>query len=290
MTNVTPGRPGRFGIGKVFNSTFAVVIRNIGLCLGLALLFSGLPTFLFRLWNDVRVGRLAAGGTSGPGATDPSVLIRDSLFTVVFALVYFIFSLLLQSALVRATIEDLNGKKPGFGDCIQIAIQCLLPTLGIGILVALGVGLASVALLVPGIVLWLGWSVSVPVLVQERLGVFGSMSRSRALAKGSRWSLFGLFLILFILAIAIQLALGMTVYLFGTGIAGSVVGAVISAVVSTIMSVATAVSYVELRQVKEGTSVDELAEIFSQRSAWDCRPASMAPAMLRAHIRPAQAR
>jgi len=30
-----------------------------------------------------------------------------------------------------------------------------------------------------------------------------------------------------------------------------------------LLSVATAVSYVELRQVKEGVSVDELAEIFS---------------------------
>ena len=32
---------------------------------------------------------------------------------------------------------------------------------------------------------------------------------------------------------------------------------------SMVISVAAAVSYVELRQVKEGTSVDELAEIFS---------------------------
>jgi hypothetical protein len=33
--------------------------------------------------------------------------------------------------------------------------------------------------------------------------------------------------------------------------------------VSMVASVASAVSYVELRQVKEGTSVDELAEIFA---------------------------
>ena len=39
--------------------------------------------------------------------------------------------------------------------------------------------------------------------------------------------------------------------------------ALVQAVVSMVLSVATAVSYVELRQVKEGTSVDELAQIFS---------------------------
>jgi hypothetical protein len=244
----------------VFNSTFGVITRNIGLCVGLALLFSGVPTFLFQLWSDAHMAGLASGDPSG--LNDPNAVMRDSVFTVVFALVYFMLSLLLQSALVRATIEDLNGKRPAFGDSVQIALRCLLPTVGIGILVAIGVGLASVALLVPGIILWLGWSVSVPVLVQERLGVFGSMSRSRALTKGTRWSLFGLFLILAILAIVIQLILGTAVYLFG-GIIGSVVGALVSAIMSTVMSTATAVSYVELRQVKEGTSVDELAEIFS---------------------------
>ena len=35
-------------------------------------------------------------------------------------------------------------------------------------------------LIVPGIILWLRWSVAVPVLVQERLGVLGSMAPQRA--------------------------------------------------------------------------------------------------------------
>lgn len=42
-----------------------------------------------------------------------------------------------------------------------------------------------------------------------------------------------------------------------------ILDALVRSVVSVVTSVATAVSYVELRQVKEGTSVDELAEIFS---------------------------
>jgi uncharacterized membrane protein len=134
--------------------------------------------------------------------------------------------------------------------------------LGIGLLVAFGAGLAAIALLVPGIILWLGWSVAVPVLVQERLGVFGSMSRSRVLTKGSRWALFGLFLILILVGMAIQLVLGTVIALFG-GIIGAVLAALVSTVWSMMMSIAAAVSYVELREVKEGTSVDELAEIFS---------------------------
>ncbi|MER8524346.1 hypothetical protein NKI48_34400 [Mesorhizobium sp. M0644] len=260
MASTTLERPEKFEIGRVFNNSFAVIGRNIGLCLGLALLFSGLPAIILRLWSQPQIDAVLQGD---PGAAaDPSMMFRNSWFTIIAGLLSFVFALLLQSALVRATIEDLNGKRPTFGDCIQIAIRNLLPTLGIGLLVGLGAGLASIALLVPGIILWLGWCVAVPVLIQERLGVFGSMSRSRVLTKGNRWPLFGLFLILMVIAMVIQWVILAVIVMFG-GIIADVAAALVSTVLSMVLSVATAVSYVELRQVKEGTSVEELSQIFS---------------------------
>ena len=44
---------------------------------------------------------------------------------------------------------------------------------------------------------------------------------------------------------------------------GAIGSTVVSTIFSTMLSVTIAVAYVELRQVREGTSVDELAEIFS---------------------------
>ncbi|RWN56785.1 hypothetical protein [Mesorhizobium sp.] len=260
MVSTTLERPDKFRIGRVFNDSFAVISRNIGLYLGLALLFSGLPATVLRLWTESTLSGTALGDPTA--VADPSMMFWNSSVGIAAGLVSFILSLLLQSALVRATIEDLNGKRPSFGDCIQIAIRYLLPTLGIGLLVVLGAGLASLALLVPGIILWLGWSVAIPVLIQERLGVLGSMSRSRVLTKGSRWALFGLFLILMIITMVIQSVMAAIVLLLD-GIVADVAATMLSTVVSMVLSVATAVSYVELRQVKEGTSVDELAEIFS---------------------------
>lgn len=260
MTSATFARPEKFQIGRVFNNSFAVIGRNIVLTVGMAVLFSGLPTIIIQLWTNSRMEALLQ---ADPGAAaDPTFALRNSWVTFVAIFVSAIFGLLLQSALVRATIEDLNGKRPNIGDCLQIAIRFLLPTLGLGFLVSLASGLAMIALVVPGIILWLGWSVSVPVLIQERLGVFGSMSRSRALTKGSRWSLFGMFLVLIIIAMVIQGAAGVLVYLFH-GIAAVIVAGLVQSVMAMLLSVAAAVSYVELRQVKEGTSVDELAEIFS---------------------------
>lgn len=291
MVSTTLERPEKFRIGRVFSNSFAVIGRNLGLLVGLAALFSALPALVLNLWNYRNFANLDFASPE----TDPSAFLGNSLISTAFGLIYFVLALLFQSSLVRATIEDLNGKRPAIGDCVQIALRCIFPTLGIGLVVFLTAFLAMVvmmfvagilipvfgtaiafvafmALLVPGIMLLLGVSVSVPVLIQERLGVFGSMSRSRALTKGSRWSLFGLLLIMLLAAIAIQMAFALV---FGLAFAltgslstvGLIVGAigssVVSTVVATVISVAIAVSYVELRQVKEGTSVDELAEIFA---------------------------
>ncbi|MEP6565539.1 MAG: hypothetical protein ABJB10_10400, partial [Mesorhizobium sp.] len=212
----------------MFNNSFAVIGRNIGLCLGLALLFSGLPALVIRLLTQPQIDAILQ---AEPGAAANPAMFGNPWITIPASLISFVLALLLQSALVRATIEDLNGKRPTFGDCIQIAIRFLLPTLGIGLLVAFGAGLASLALLVPGIILWLGWSVAVPVLIQERLGVFGSMSRSRVLTKGNRWPMFGLFVILFIILMVIQWAMLAVVVLFG-GIVADVAAALVSTVLS----------------------------------------------------------
>jgi hypothetical protein len=252
-------RPDRFRIGKVFNDTFAVIGRNPLLCLGLALLFSGLPTLVFELWVQPPQASIATGV---PNDATSGIMSRDSLISFGIWLISFALDLLLQSSLVRATIEDLNGKQPSIGNCIQIAIGCLLPSLGIGLLTILGAGLGLILLIVPGILVWLRWLVAVPVLVQERLGVFGSMARSKQLTEGSRWALFGLFLIMVAAQVAIQLALESAVEPFGV-VVGAVSETLVSTTSSMVMSIAAAVSYVELRQVKEGTSVDELAEIFS---------------------------
>lgn len=260
MTTATLGQPGRFEIGRVFNITFGVITRNIGLCIGLALLFSGLPSLLIRLWTQPQVDAMLH---RDPGSmVDPSAALSASYIGVVAGVVSFICALLLQSAFVRATIEDLNGKRVSFGDCVQIAIRFLLPTLAIGVLATMGLSIGFMLLIVPGVILALGWSMSVPVLIQERLGVFGSMSRSWALTKGSRWSLFGLFLILFIIAMIIQWGMLLVLVLFG-GLVAEIGAALVQTVVSMVLSIAAAASYVELRQAKEGTGIAELAEIFS---------------------------
>ncbi|MES0157299.1 hypothetical protein NKJ81_27540 [Mesorhizobium sp. M0018] len=106
------------------------------------------------------------------------------------------------------------------------------------------------------------WVVAIPVLIQEKLGVFASLGRSRDLSKGSRWSLLSLWFPLFVALVATNFTLGRVLSHLGIPLV-FFLDALARAVEQVVFSVAIAVSYVELRQVKEGTSVEDLAEIFS---------------------------
>jgi len=288
MASVASSGLERFSIGRVFSNTFSVIGRSFGPLAIIVGLFSTLPSLIYNYWNFSRLAGMTGGG--GVAGMERSAIAGYGAISVIAGLVIFMLALLAQAALVRATVEDMNGKRPAVGDCIQIALRSLLPALGIGVLVFLALGLSGflmvmiaafipligwligLALLITAAIWVLSISVAVPVVVQEREGVFGSISRSRALTKGSRWSIFGLLLIIGIVAMVIQggfsLLIGLAVASSGGISAGGVVfGAVGSSLVSTIfsavISVAIAVTYVELRRVKEGTSVDELARIFS---------------------------
>jgi hypothetical protein len=265
MSSVSYDRPAAFRIGRVFGDTFSVLGRNFGLCVGLAAIFSGVPTFFYQLWagNQIDPAILSAE----TGATPPPAFDGASVFGGLIAFViYMVLAAILQAALVRATIEDLNGQKPTFGDAVSRGIALLLPIIGLSFLMYLGIGIGFMLLLIPGIYLAIRWSAAVPVLVHEQLGVLGSMKRSSELTKGSRWRIFGLFIIMVIAIWILQVALGLLALavtpVVGTVIATALV-ALLSAVTSVILSIAVAVAYVELRYVKEGTDVKELAEIFA---------------------------
>ena len=250
MASTTSGLAERFRIGLGFHDSLSVIGRNPVLCVGLALIFSGLPRFAIQFLVLKRIVHFTRYSP------------QHIAFAVTAALVAMILAAVLQAALVRVTIEDLNGKRPTLGDSLAVAISFLPPTIGVALLATFGAAFGLLLLIVPGVILFLRWSVAVPVLVQERLGVFGAMARSSDLTKGSRWALFWLWIILIAAAYAIQFAVVGIMPAVGA-MAGISLDALMSAVLYMLTSVAPAVCYVELRRVREGTSVEELAEIFS---------------------------
>ena len=79
--------------------------------------------------------------------------------------------------------------------------------IGLSMLMGLGIGAGFIALIVPGVLLALMWSLSVPVKVLENKGVTDAMSRSSDLTKGDWGRIFVIWLLFILLGFAIGLLL-----------------------------------------------------------------------------------
>ena len=182
-----------------------------------------------------------------------------------------VIAALVQGALTRAVVSANEGRRVTFGESLSTGLRVILPLIALSILFALGVGIGFVLLFVPGIILLLMWAVAVPSLVIERTGVFGAFRRSSELTKGARWKILGLFLVLFVLYWLLSLVLGLVglkMYGAGTSATGLSIGNIIgSMILGTIFNVLWGAIqpslYVELREWKEGGSIENLEEVFA---------------------------
>ena len=188
---------------------------------------------------------------------------------VVGLLLSLVFTYVLQAALIYGTVSDLNGRHASFGACLAIGLRSFIPLTAIAILVGLGVGVGFVLLIIPGIILALGWSVAIPVRVIEHTPIFGVFGRSWQLTSGHRGSIFGLFLILFLAAIGLDLAiLPLSGATFGgsapaqTSLIYIAFAAIIRVVLAMFGATMIGVLYYELRSVKEGIGPETLAAVF----------------------------
>ncbi|MDP0959003.1 hypothetical protein Q6334_28190, partial [Klebsiella pneumoniae] len=91
-----------------------------------------------------------------------------------------------------AAVNGFNGKATSFGQAFDVGVKMFLPLLGFAIIAALGAGLGYLALIVPGVIISVMWSVASPAVVVEKRGVLESLQRSRDLTRGYRWNVFGL--------------------------------------------------------------------------------------------------
>jgi hypothetical protein len=184
-------------------------------------------------------------------------------------LVSMIGGIVLQGALTRASLDDLGGKGAGLSGALAAGFGLILPLIGLGILMTLGQALGLLLLIVPGIYLMLRWAVAAPVLVTEGIGVTAAMARSADLTENHRWAILGLGLLFMLLVYGAMILVAYIVPQF-TGSMDLMQGAQIAGYVQTgatvftsiIGAVGAASIYFELRQIKEGVGVTELANVF----------------------------
>jgi uncharacterized membrane protein len=267
MATAAADRDGRsVSIGRVFSRAFGTIGSNPVATLGIAFLFGALPSILLTYAAQTfRAEGFAILGTAGV----VGIGIVSAILAVTLAIIT-------QGALVRATVAYSEGRKASLGESAMAGLRVALPLFLLGLGSALGIAIGFLLLIVPGIILYVMWSVAAPALVEEQLGPTEAFGRSNYLTSGARWKIFALMLVLLVLywmfsALVVALAAlwyggladlvvseggGMPIgYLAINAIAGTITSAVWGTIQTSL--------YVELRDWKDGPRADTLAEIFA---------------------------
>ena len=254
-----------FSIGSVLGRAFGTLGDNPVATFGIAFLFGAVPQLLFSYF---------LGSTLA--LADRSSLQAVMAVSLGSYAIFLLLSMLVQGALVQATIAHADGRRASLAQCLGTGLTMAVPLIGLSILMLLGILFGFALLLVPGIMLFVMWSVAVPALAAEGGGVFAAFARSRALTKGARWKIFGLFVLIVVLVWifyaamgAIMLAGGMmpAVAMAEGGFAPRPLYMLFSGVSSTLIiafwGTAQASLYVALRDWKDGPQGSALADIFA---------------------------
>lgn len=251
-------RPLEFG--EILDASFSVLRRNFWTFVLVAVIPSAI--------GAGALGLLAAS-LSGSNRSDLSADELNAVIggVVVTVLVTIVASQIATAALYKAVVDTYIDGAATAGDALRFAVRRLHSLLWVSLLYALGLGLGLVLFVVPGVFLYVGWSLAIPVLMSEDARGTKALRRSRWLVKGRWWGIFGLLIVTFLIA----------------GIFGEVIGALVGALidrsgdgalqagVSTFASTlvastltgpltaaVTAVIYIDQRVRKEGLDVQLL--------------------------------
>ena len=186
------------------------------------------------------------------------------------SIVQFVLGALATGTCLFGAYQIMRDRPFSISKSFSAASGRIASVLVTSLLVGLLAGLATLALIVPGVMLMCMWYVALPAVIVERLKARASMRRSRALTSGYRWPIFGLLLLAGILA---AVALGVAGALFAlvvalTGHGGSLATvAVVLTFLGTVVgqafgAVLSAVVYHDLRVAKEGVDIERLTNVF----------------------------
>lgn len=246
---VTVLRP--LSTSELLDRTFHLYRNNFIVFVGIA----ALPQLVVLALQLISSAMLWGGSFAGFGLT-----------VFVAWLASFIAIEISHAATVMA-VSSLHLDRPAsVGLAYSAAKSSMLRVIGISIAVAIAVGIGLIFLIVPGIYLALAWSLAIPVTVLEGGGLNTSVTRSKALTKGSRWRIFLIYLLILVLSIVVsmvlQFALLLAIRLFGlrdpsnvlaiTHAMQSIGGFLSASLVGPLATIALTLIYYDLRVRKEG--------------------------------------
>ncbi len=152
-----------------------------------------------------------------------------------------VFFPIAQGSAIKLASEQIEKARADLGASVRFAASKLIRIWALSVVVGIIVVLGFIALVVPGIILAIMFSLAFPVLLIENKGVLDSMRRSRELV-GHRWlKTFGVYLVLGIIVAVASFIVGAISRPFG--VASPVVNGLLSALYQPLFPILLAVYY-----------------------------------------------
>ncbi len=125
------------------------------------------------------------------GSPDMSLVLAAGGSFVLVLLIGIIAGMFGLAAATRIASTAALGQTPSLKEGLEVAWRAFPALLGATLLVSLAATMGMFLLIVPGFIIYLGFSFVAPIVVLEGHGAVDAMSRSWQLTKGRRWKILG---------------------------------------------------------------------------------------------------
>ena len=178
--------------GEILDGAITLMRRQFGVLFGIAVVCEGLPAVL-----DIYID------LTGGSAAQPGLALLERLLNL-------FGTMLVTGATVSAVSEAYLGRTPRLGDSLRYGLSKLGFIFSASIVSGILAGLATIALVIPGIVVFCGYSVVAQVAALEPLkSGTDALPRSWMLTKGFKAKAFVLWIVALVLIVALALAGGL---------------------------------------------------------------------------------
>ncbi|MEM9428131.1 MAG: hypothetical protein AAGA32_01370 [Pseudomonadota bacterium] len=243
------------GVGSVLSDTFGLYVRHVRLFFGIALV----PMAIMSSFNVFALRNVDPASPFG---------IYTPLFSV-GQLVGVVLYLFLIGTIALAAYDAKEGRDHRIHEYARRAVRALPALLVLGLLFYVMAVLAALLFVVPGLYIAARYGQFATVAVVEGTG-FRSLGRSSTLTQGYRWPIVLALVLIVLITFAISLGVSFVLGFFGSGFLSFdapiwlrvPLESVSSAVTTSLSAVFGAVLYLRLREIKEGASVSDVAEVF----------------------------
>lgn len=171
-----------------------------------------------------------------------------------------ILGYIVQGLVTYTVLEQLRGRNPSTAESLSHGWSKAGPVFAAAFLTGILLFAATLALVIPAIILAVRWSLLAPVVVAEEPE--DPRARSAELTAGHRWGIFGLMLLFFVASAVLGGILGA---IFGRrgGVLPTLMSQIIpSALMLSVTAVVYTVIYYQLRSEKEGVDIEQLTSVF----------------------------